>query len=878
MRILRRLVPLLIPLLLLVLEGAGVFSRLEAAFTDLRFLLRGRLADSGRVAVVGIDSDDLEREGAINSWGRDKHALLLSLLERMGAKAAGVDLFFLERETRAFHPSLLAETGRALFTLADLARIFPDPNALLAGVLRGKMPVCLAHIMDFSDNGEWQGVPGFPGRYSIATNRFAEDVYAAAGIKVPVTTILTNTPLLGFAHLEPDVDGAVRRLPLLYRNRDRLFVSLGLGTALGGLGLGVSAVSLASRTRLRLGRGRNAIDIPVNPKGEVLLNWLGPQEGSIPFISWSAVNYLGYNYLLEALKKAAAAHPDLMLDRERFLALPAVVRAARMYSRTALSGSGSVLRMVYDQFFVAGTFQQVIDTDPTMDFATFLKKMELDDRALAGMQMSREQCRTNFLAIKYGTLLVKAAPGSDPGKSRRIEDRIFFELVRRNVREFGMGEDSWPYYLFPPRRPARTDDYLFPSFFKGKTVVYGLTAAGTQDFRAMPFQSAYPMVGAWATLIDSIYTRRFLQEAGPAANLLWFILFTALALVFFHFLEGRRLIVAGLALLMLHTALGVLAFTVLGTLLHLVAPTLCLLVLFVHRGLVGYLHESGEKRRVRAAFSLYLNPGLVDQVISHPELLRLGGEKKEVTVFFSDIEGFTALSEGLDPGDLVTLLNRYLTAVTDIILEEQGMLDKYEGDAVMAVFGAPLELTDHAERACRAAVRIQKRLVLMAEAGEFPRLRTRIGLNSGTVVAGNMGSTQRFDYTVMGDAVNLGSRLEGANKLYGSSILVSGATRERAGDAFLFRELDLIRVVGRQEPVRVFELRGMAEAAVGEEEERIGAFARGLELFRARRLEEAEQVFRGLGDTPSRLYLERIALVRDNPDAFSGDVFTLTSK
>jgi adenylate cyclase len=334
----------------------------------------------------------------------------------------------------------------------------------------------------------------------------------------------------------------------------------------------------------------------------------------------------------------------------------------------------------------------------------------------------------------------------------------------------------------------------------------------------------------------------------------------------------------GVGMLAGHSLLGILAFSVSGVVVQLAAPLLCLLALFVHRGLEGYLRESGEKRRVRAAFSLYLNPALVDQVLRHPELLRLGGEKKEVTVFFSDIEGFTALSEGMDPEELVTLLNRYLTAVTDIILEERGMLDKYEGDAVMAVFGAPLALPDHAVRACRAAVRIQARLAELETEPDFPRLRTRIGLNSGTVVAGNLGSAQRFDYTVMGDVVNLGSRLEGANKLYGSGILVSEATRERAGAGFLFRELDLIRVKGRQEPGRVFELRGVAGGEDPVERERLATFAAGLEAFRARQLDEAERLFRVVDDLPARLYLERIAQLRENPDAFPGDVFTLTSK
>jgi adenylate cyclase len=222
-----------------------------------------------------------------------------------------------------------------------------------------------------------------------------------------------------------------------------------------------------------------------------------------------------------------------------------------------------------------------------------------------------------------------------------------------------------------------------------------------------------------------------------------------------------------------------------------------------------YWIESREKRWLRQAFGQYVSDSLVDAIITNPERLQLGGEEVEATVLFADLVDFTSMAENTAPKELISLLNDYFSTMTDIILTNQGTVDKFIGDAIMAFWGAPLPLADHAVLACRTALEMQAAMRPLQEAWEtqgFPRVSNRIGLHTGPVVAGNVGSKKRFNYTVMGDTVNLAARLEHANKVYGTEILVSEATCRRLGNAFLVRELDLVQVQGRAQPVTIYEL------------------------------------------------------------------------
>jgi adenylate cyclase len=306
------------------------------------------------------------------------------------------------------------------------------------------------------------------------------------------------------------------------------------------------------------------------------------------------------------------------------------------------------------------------------------------------------------------------------------------------------------------------------------------------------------------------------------------------------------------------------------------------LVTLVAAGLYNYATEGRQKRYLKSAFKQYLSPAVIEQLIAHPERLRLGGERRDLSIFFSDLQGFTSLSEALTPEELTSVLNEYLSAMTDIIQEHGGTIDKYEGDAIIAFWNAPIDQPDHAIRAVRSALDCQEELARMRPAlrARVGRdLYMRIGLNTGPAVVGNMGSRTRFDYTMLGDAVNLAARLEGVNKQFRTYTMVSRATLERLEGAFPARELSRIAVVGRKEPVTVYE--PMTRETYTERKPILEVFARGLGAYYAGKLGEAERIFRGIEaqDPAAVAYADRCRDLSASPPAepWTG-VWVMTSK
>ncbi len=280
-------------------------------------------------------------------------------------------------------------------------------------------------------------------------------------------------------------------------------------------------------------------------------------------------------------------------------------------------------------------------------------------------------------------------------------------------------------------------------------------------------------------------------------------------------------------------------------------------------------------------FIQYLSPAVIDQLIQHPERLKLGGERRVLSIFFSDLQGFTTISEGLSPEDLTALLNEYLTAMTDVIHEEGGTVDKYEGDAIIAFWNAPLGLPDHGCRAVTAALRCQARLAelrpsIKARIGK--ELLMRIGLNTGAAVVGNLGSNTRFDYTMLGDAVNLAARLEGVNKEFGTYTIISETTRKELAEGFVLRELGRVAVVGRKVPVTIYEPMWPADAK--EREAILNRFATGLKYYYAGDISSAADVFAAIAnqDTPASHYLTKCrSLPEPLPVGWQG-IWVMTSK
>ena len=317
------------------------------------------------------------------------------------------------------------------------------------------------------------------------------------------------------------------------------------------------------------------------------------------------------------------------------------------------------------------------------------------------------------------------------------------------------------------------------------------------------------------------------------------------------------------------------AFAIKGWHLQVVSPVLAGVLSLILALRVRVAAEEERAQLIRQTFEHYVARPVVDEMLRHPERVKLGGERRRMTVLFSDIRGFTSISETLDSEALVSLLNEFFTPMTRIVLDQGGTLDKYMGDAVMAFFGAPLIQPDHAARACRACLAMREDLVHLNDRwhreGRLPphlTLGIGIGLNSGDMSVGNVGSEAVFGYTVIGDNVNLGSRIEGLNKDYGSQILVSEFTVQAAGEGFLFRELDWVRVKGKQKPVAIYELLD-AQPAPPDQAKRAGLYAQGLAAYRARDFAGAETLFAALEerfkDGPARAFRERCRHYQEDP-------------
>jgi adenylate cyclase len=287
----------------------------------------------------------------------------------------------------------------------------------------------------------------------------------------------------------------------------------------------------------------------------------------------------------------------------------------------------------------------------------------------------------------------------------------------------------------------------------------------------------------------------------------------------------------------------------------------------VIRETIAFVGTEHEKQFIRKAFSTYLSGDVVQEILADPQKLQLGGTKRRMTAVFTDIKGFSTISEKLDPEDLVRLLNDYLSSMSNIVLDQKGTIDKYEGDAIIAFFGAPLELPDHALRACISAIamkRVERELNIRYEkTGLSPGpLLTRIGINTGSMVVGNMGTQQKMDYTIMGNAVNLAARLEGVNKQYGTWILASEDTVNETGGKIISRRLDRVEVVGIATPVRLYEILELSENAPPGLSTKVELFHHALDLFESREWAAAETVFGELlslapDDAPAKLYHAR---------------------
>ncbi|MFH0814449.1 MAG: adenylate/guanylate cyclase domain-containing protein [Pseudomonadota bacterium] len=418
--------------------------------------------------------------------------------------------------------------------------------------------------------------------------------------------------------------------------------------------------------------------------------------------------------------------------------------------------------------------------------------------------------------------------------------------------------------------------------FKDKYVFFGFSAPGLYDLRPTPVGGVYPGVEIYATMLDNFLSGDFMRKVHPwqfIATVVLLALSSALMASFFHSPAGTIVVSALSFSIPILLSLGLYSK---GIWLPLVVQETAVSAVIALTMVVNYATEGRQKRFIKNAFKQYLSPAVVEQLIQHPERLKLGGERRTLSIFFSDLQGFTSLSEDLAPEALTALLNEYLSAMTDVIHEESGTVDKYEGDAIIAFWNAPLTVPDHAVRAVRAALHCQLRLAAMRPSFQErcgKELFMRIGINTGPAVVGNMGSHTRFDYTMLGDAVNLASRLEGINKQFGTYTIISESTLALLGDnEIAARELARVAVVGRKKPVTIYE--PMFREEYESRKDALRAFAQALDLFYRGLFAQALEFFSLLQshDPTAYAYVRECRTLTDSPPKEWEGVWVMTTK
>jgi adenylate cyclase len=696
-------------------------------------------------------------------------------------------------------------------------------------------------------------------RRPLAERRFSYPVKNSAGtqegknidVLPPVPLFMEALRGAGFTNITVDPDGVRRRIFLVQEVRGRWYLQLAFAPLMAQWG----------NPALSLEKGRMVIEkpggaktlIPLDAEGAMLLDWPPETYGN----SFSHISFVRFAVLEE-----------YQTHIEQYLR---ALEHSNAHIFPALSKNSKTLLEYFNAAFAAKN--KALEACSDEAFAEYVslrsKAMEMTGEFLAALSAenyieSESNRITETLAANDPALA--AAVLEEARYCQSLLDYIDTELNAFAVVHRELGDK-----------------------LSGKVCIIGRVDTGTTDIGVNPFHGEYVNAGTHAVVLDTIVTNSFITPLPVYWSVLFSFLFAPLFITGVGgFKSGLRTIL-GFAGVFLISAVPFGLFAFKKIFLGPLGPALAMAGAVIVREALAFIRSEHEKQFIRKAFSTYVSGDVVKEIISNPARLQLGGIKRHMSAVFTDIQSFSTISEKLDPEELVSLLNRYLTAMSDTILERKGTIDKYEGDAIVAFFGAPLACNDHALRACVSALtmkRIEKDLntaILRDKLSPSPLL-TRIGVNTGSMVAGNMGTENKMNYTIMGNAVNLAARLEGVNKQYGTWILASEDTIRETGNFLLARKLDRVRVVGINEPVRLYELLDTMENAVPRQIKLVEVFHGALNLFENRNWKQAADGFREAlsieaGDKPARKYLDRCTdFVKKPPSDTWDGVYSLTEK
>lgn len=899
-------------------------KRIEYLLYDSLLALKPAPEERKDILLVNINDESIEEVGAW-PWSRDTIADVLIRMREAGSKYAVFDIEYLNPGQAGVNRSYVkndfpAEFGAVRTDILGYVKDFSEAissksiplsyvsevSAEMSGMIDGEMKGLSTSINSniFQDNDEYFGkaISFFGNAYlTINTEKLTESADSAsveeyasvhcmlgnvvdkgglivrenaltrtesgpnviAGIMPAILPLLSKARGAGFPNVVVDADGVRRRIPLLVEYGGRYVAQLVLAPILDILSP-ESIVRTGNRLLLvnaldpenPASGARGTISIPLDEDGRFLINWLKkdfvnnvhPEKTSFTHIGIIAFKHAN-DYEEKLIDNLSSIESLSIKNSEGYLSyrdaaawLRASWRDIAAWKKGLLDGE----RDDYDAYFAA----------------------KRDFFAAYGEFLSGGYDGEIYDTLaKYQTMT---------GNTQFSETS---DIIRRNFDIYRSDYKVW-------------DDQVssLAERCAGTFCVIGNSATGSTDFGVNPFSNTYANVGTHANIYNTIMTRQFINPLPRYAS--WAL---AAAFCYLCALANRRLksllgrIGVGLGMTVLVFGCVALLFAAFRAYVQAFVPIFSVFITFILITILRFAFSEQEKNFLRKAFTTYLSADVVDQIVENPELLKLGGQEKQITALFTDIKSFSTLSEQVTPEHLVQILNKYLTVMSDIVLAQKGTIDKYIGDAIVSFFGAPIDLPDHATRACLTAVRMKEAEAALNEemlaSGETPSpIFTRIGINSGPMVVGNMGTDNKMNYTIMGNDVNLAARLEGVNKAYATWILASESTWNATNGAFLGRKLDRVRVIGINAPVQLYNILGVASEVTDQKRELAEQFNLAIDAYRDRRFADSLKSFERCSvidpdDEATKIFRARVSnlALHGVPPDWS-DVINMTSK
>lgn len=916
-----------------ILGFTGVFQKLDYRMYDYMLGLKKEPVESEKILFVNIDNDSIQQIGEW-PWSRDVMADCLIRMKELGASGTVFDVEYLSPSSLGVAPKAEASMNQAFSESRD--EIHEYVNELSEAVAAGQIgrsdvkstaDMMISDYIDpslqnlqknistkiYRDNDDYfaRAIQYFGNTWlTINTNdvaiKYTDDDLKYIQDRILLSNVTDNSELVrkgntytfkeqysgeepgfspalhefmiraqgaGFTNVIIDSDGTRRRIELLQYHNGKYYAQLTIAPLLRM----VDAQSLERKKNSLIIHGarmdgnskRTDIVIPLDAHGRMLINWVHK--------NWA--NSFRHTSLVD-LKNLDLTENNITGDLQNILYYG--LRDDTGKDMAYFTDAGNLLA----EYAKLSSMQQTM-----LDHCT---GYDNSGKILAGITNDEYQEYFTLRSKFYDHVDAFIAAGYFPGIEKRLSEirtAIGVSTADDYLSNLKQNFD----YLSEDRKMYAANISDLKKQYADSFCIIGNTASSTTDLGTMPFERSYPNVGTHANVMNTVLQRDFISPHSWLWGMALAFIVLLMAILFsrrhsdaFWNISGAVSVIAVIAVLML-------AMVLFGFYIPLVTSSLFIITEYIAQIIIRFTSSEKEKGFLRQAFSTYLSKEVVNEIVNDPGKLTLGGEDKHITALFTDIRSFSSFSEMVTPTQLVSILNEYLGILSDTILEYGGTIDKYIGDEIVSFFGAPLDLPDHAYRACCAAVRMKqaekeynkKHLA----AGDIPReLETRVGVNTGNMVVGNMGTSMKMNYTIMGNDVNLASRLEGVNKIYKSWVLVSEQTWNEADSGehkgeLVSRRLDKVRVIGINKPVQLYNILGFRKEMPENELAEIDAFHEALDTYLRKDFAKAGKMFLAAdkmiegGDGAAVVFADRCRGYIENgvPAGWDG-VMTMTTK